>query len=58
MEIPKFDKKHRKKARGHIDQDIVNIAIKINTIVRQNLNYKNPVLKEKIIRYGVINMDG
>ena len=32
---PEFDKKHPKKARGHIGRNVVNITIKMQTIVRK-----------------------
>ena len=32
MLAPKFDKKHRKKAGGHISRNVMNITIKIKTI--------------------------
>ena len=33
MYTPKFDKKHLKKAGGHIDRKVANITIKIKTII-------------------------
>ena len=39
MQVPKFDK-HLKKARGYIGRNIVEITIKMKTIVRQTLMIK------------------
>ena len=36
MKVPKFDK-HLKKARGHIGQNVVEITIKMKTIVQKPL---------------------
>ncbi len=38
-----FDKKHLKKDCGHIGRKVVNITIKMKTIVRKTLNDKNQV---------------
>ena len=40
MKIPEFDK-HLTKAGGHISRNVVEITIKIKTIVRKTLNDKN-----------------
>ena len=37
--VPEFDK-YLKKARGHIDRNVVEITIKMKTIVRQPLMIK------------------
>ena len=39
MNVPEFDK-HLKKAEGHIGRDIVEITIKMKTIVRKTLMIK------------------
>ena len=38
-EVPRFDK-HLKKAGGHIGRNVMEITIKINTIVRKPLMIK------------------
>ena len=40
VKVPEFDK-HLKKAGGHIGRNVVEITIKMKTIVRLTLNDKN-----------------
>ena len=44
MLVPEFDK-HQKKAKGHIDRNVVEIIIKMKTIVRK------PFMVEKKAMY-------
>ena len=46
VKVPQFDK-HLKKAGGHIGQNIVEITIKMKTIVRKPLMIKIFVLHEE-----------
>ena len=46
MKVPEFDK-HLKKAGGHIDRNVVEIAIEMKTIVRKTLNDKNQASSQK-----------
>ena len=41
VKVPEFDK-HLKKARGHISQNVVEITIKMKTIVQKPLMIKIP----------------
>ena len=43
VKVPEFDK-HLKKAGGHIDQNVVEITIKMKTIVRKPLIIKSTKL--------------
>ena len=52
VKIPEFDK-HLKKAGGHIGRNVVEITIKMKTIVQKNLNDKNQqASSQKFCRYG------
>ena len=35
VSAPEFDKKHLKKAGGHIGRNVVNITVKMKSIVRK-----------------------
>ena len=47
--VPKFDK-HLKKARGHIDRNVVEITIKMKTIVREPLKIKNQQASSQVFK--------
>ena len=47
VKVPEFDK-HLKKAGGHISQNVVEITIKMKTIVRKPLIIKNDVAVKHI----------
>ena len=49
VKVPEFDK-HLKKAGGHIGRNIVEITIKMTTIVRKPLMIK-------VIKLGLRNLD-
>ena len=49
MPVSEFDKKHLKKARVHNGRNIVNIAIKIKTIVREPSMIKVPTIVAYLI---------
>ena len=49
VKVPEFDK-HLKKAGGHIDRKVVEITIKMKTIVRKPLMIK-------ITKLGLRNLD-
>ena len=61
--FPEFDK-HLKKAGGHIGRNVVEITIKMKTIVRKTLMIKNPQfyvfkyfsLTERSLRGGVASV--
>ena len=42
VKVPEFDK-HLKKAGGHISRNVVEITIKMKTIVRKTLMIKIPI---------------
>ena len=49
MKVPKFDK-HLKKAGGHIGRNVVEITIKMKTIVRKPLMIKKKLLVMKLTK--------
>ena len=53
VKVPKFDK-HLKKARGHIGQNVVEITIKIKTIVWKPLMIKIVLLLYKYLKYPIL----
>ena len=55
VKVPEFDK-HLKKAGGHIGRNVVEITIKMKTIVRKKLNDKKQQLLYKYIGYIIVTL--
>ena len=57
VKVPEFDK-HLKKAGGHISRNVMEIIIKMKTIVWKPLMIKiKEILNEKIIELRLRNLD-